>query len=98
MTLVASTRDELTHYRSRVVAEADDGTVAVVMTMGALHAGHAELIRQAGKRAQVVIVTDFLNPLQFAPGEDLDKYPQDVRVGPDPLPRRRCGSVVRANS
>jgi pantoate--beta-alanine ligase len=76
MTLVASTRDELAHYRSRVVAEADDGAVAVVMTMGALHAGHAELIRRARKRAQVVIVTDFLNPLQFAPGEDLDKYPR----------------------
>ena len=46
------------------------------MTMGALHAGHAELIRQARSRETRVIVTDFLNPLQFAPGEDLDKYPR----------------------
>jgi pantoate--beta-alanine ligase len=46
------------------------------MTMGALHAGHAELIRRARELNDRVIVTDFLNPLQFAPGEDLDKYPR----------------------
>jgi len=75
VTLVAANRAELTELRQRVVADTT-GQVAVVMTMGALHAGHAELIRQARKRAQAVIVTDFLNPLQFAPGEDLDKYPR----------------------
>ncbi|HEX5018026.1 MAG TPA: pantoate--beta-alanine ligase [Actinomycetes bacterium] len=62
--------------RSRWAKE--DSTIAVVMTMGALHAGHAELIRQARKRADRVVVTDFLNPLQFAPGEDLDKYPRTL--------------------
>jgi len=76
MTLVASTRDELATLRAKMVDQVGDGSVAVVMTMGALHAGHAELIRQARLRAQVVIVTDFLNPLQFAPGEDLAKYPR----------------------
>jgi len=76
MTAVASTRDELAGRRAEVVNEAGPGAVAVVMTMGALHAGHAELIRRARLRARVVIVTDFLNPLQFAPGEDLDKYPR----------------------
>ena len=48
----------------------------MVMTMGALHAGHAELIRRARQDTDRVVVTDFLNPLQFAPGEDLDKYPR----------------------
>ena len=76
MTLVAANRVELAALRRQVIADADGGAIAVVMTMGALHAGHAELIRQARKRAEVVIVTDFLNPLQFAPGEDLDKYPR----------------------
>lgn len=74
MTAVARTRAELAITRSQWHRE--NATVAVVMTMGALHAGHAELIRQARGRATRVVVTDFLNPLQFAPGEDLDKYPR----------------------
>jgi pantoate--beta-alanine ligase len=74
VTAVARTRTELAATRSQW--QLDGATVAVVMTMGALHAGHAELIRQARERATRVVVTDFLNPLQFAPGEDLDKYPR----------------------
>ncbi|WP_314178303.1 pantoate--beta-alanine ligase [Streptomyces winkii] len=57
------------------------GRRAVVMTMGALHAGHASLIRTArelvGRHGQVV-VTVFVNPLQFGPSEDLDRYPRTL--------------------
>jgi len=74
MTTVARTRADLASTRAQWLAARD--SVAVVMTMGALHAGHAELIRRARERNDRVIVTDFLNPLQFAPGEDLDKYPR----------------------
>lgn len=68
---VVYTRDELHAARGGLT-----GSVSVVMTMGALHAGHGELIRRARAEGDHVIVTIFLNPLQFAPGEDLSRYPR----------------------
>jgi len=54
------------------------GDTAVVMTMGALHDGHLALIRAARAAAKTLVVTIFVNPLQFGPNEDFDRYPRTL--------------------
>jgi pantoate--beta-alanine ligase len=69
--VVVRTRAELADVRGRL-----PGRIGVVMTMGALHEGHATLVREARRSCHAVVVTVFLNPLQFGPSEDLARYPR----------------------
>jgi pantoate--beta-alanine ligase len=65
--------------REAVAAARRDGkTIGLVPTMGAFHEGHLSLMRQARADCGLVVVTLFVNPSQFAAGEDLDGYPRDL--------------------
>ncbi len=84
MEIVTTIRD----LRARI-AGWRPGRIGLVPTMGALHEGHLSLVRETSKRCDRVVVSIFVNPTQFAPHEDFDRYPRTLEAD-----REKLGDVA----
>lgn len=78
ITTIDELQGRLCLARQNIAAQGGDAHVVLVPTMGALHDGHRALVRRAVALGQIVVVSIFVNPLQFGANEDLDTYPRTL--------------------
>ena len=78
---ILRTNAEMSRWRDQCYRKGQ--TIGFVPTMGYLHQGHLALVEEALRRADQVVVSIFVNPTQFSPGEDLDQYPRDFKRDAD---------------
>lgn len=78
ITTIQEMRAVLKAARKKIEQVKDDATIGFMPTLGYMHEGHLSLIRRARSECDLVVVSVFVNPLQFGPNEDFDKYPRDA--------------------
>src|SRR5262245_40498662 len=87
--------DTIAATRAAIAQRRSGGSIGFVPTMGALHAGHASLIQRARRECGTVVVSIFVNPLQFDRPDDLERYPRSMDADLD-LCRRDGVDIVFA--
>ncbi|MBF0588810.1 MAG: pantoate--beta-alanine ligase [Magnetococcales bacterium] len=88
---IIADRQTLNHWMNGCAKEGE--RVGFVPTMGALHAGHLSLVREARKQCRRTIVSIFVNPTQFGPGEDFGHYPRTFEADRDLLEKAGCDAI-----